>query len=103
MTTISRPAGRPPKATALPGITSKLQKALLVEVLVFLPVRRRRGADRLRGRPDLEDARRRRPRRRRRADPAQLPGLGGHRHDRQLGDPGPDAAAGQRRDQGTQQ
>ena len=36
MTTISRPAGRPPKATALPGITSKLQKALLVEVLVFL-------------------------------------------------------------------
>ena len=36
MTTVSRPAGRPPAATALSGITSKLQKILLVEVLVFL-------------------------------------------------------------------
>ena len=36
MTTVSRPAGRPPAATALSGITSKLQKILLAEVLVFL-------------------------------------------------------------------
>jgi hypothetical protein len=36
MTTVSRPANRLPTATALSGITSKLQKILLVEVLVFL-------------------------------------------------------------------
>jgi hypothetical protein len=36
MTTVSRPANRRPTATALSGITSKLQKTLLVEVLVFL-------------------------------------------------------------------
>ena len=36
MTTVSRPADRRPAATALSGITSKLQKILLVEVLVFL-------------------------------------------------------------------
>jgi hypothetical protein len=36
MTTVSRPADRLPTATALSGITSKLQKILLVEVLVFL-------------------------------------------------------------------
>jgi len=36
MTTVSRPADRQPAATALSGITSKLQKILLVEVLVFL-------------------------------------------------------------------
>jgi hypothetical protein len=36
MTTISRSADRQPTATALSGITSKLQKILLVEVLVFL-------------------------------------------------------------------
>ena len=36
MTTFSRPADRQPTATALSGITSKLQKILLVEVLVFL-------------------------------------------------------------------
>jgi hypothetical protein len=36
MTTVSRPANRSSAATALSGITSKLQKILLVEVLVFL-------------------------------------------------------------------
>ena len=36
MTTVSRPADRPLAPTALSGITSKLQKILLVEVLVFL-------------------------------------------------------------------
>ena len=36
MTTVSRSADRQPAATALSGITSKLQKILLVEVLVFL-------------------------------------------------------------------
>lgn len=36
MTTVSRPAERPPTATTLSGITSKLQKILLAEVLVFL-------------------------------------------------------------------
>ena len=36
MTTVSRPANRRPTATALSGIASKLQKILLVEVLVFL-------------------------------------------------------------------
>ena len=36
MTTVSRPANRLPTTTGLSGITSKLQKILLVEVLVFL-------------------------------------------------------------------
>ena len=36
MTTVSRPEDRQPTATALSGITTKLQKILLVEVLVFL-------------------------------------------------------------------
>lgn len=36
MTTVSRPADRALAATALSGITSKLQKILLAEVLVFL-------------------------------------------------------------------
>ena len=36
MTTVSRPVDRQGAATALSGITSKLQKILLVEVLVFL-------------------------------------------------------------------
>lgn len=36
MTTVSRPADRLQGATALSGITSKLSKILLVEVLVFL-------------------------------------------------------------------
>jgi hypothetical protein len=36
MTTVSRPAERPLAPTALSGITSKLHKILLVEVLVFL-------------------------------------------------------------------
>ena len=36
MTTVSRTANRLPTATAISGITSKLQKILLVEVLVFL-------------------------------------------------------------------
>ena len=36
MTTVSRPADRLPAAAALSGITSKLQKILLVEGLVFL-------------------------------------------------------------------
>ena len=36
MTTVSRPAERPLAPTALSVITSKLQKILLVEVLVFL-------------------------------------------------------------------
>jgi len=36
MTTVSRPADRPLAPTALSGITSKLQKILLAEVVVFL-------------------------------------------------------------------
>jgi hypothetical protein len=36
MTTVSTSADRPSAATALSGITSKLQKILLAEVLVFL-------------------------------------------------------------------
>jgi hypothetical protein len=36
MTTVSRPVNRLPAVTALSSITSKLQKILLVEVLVFL-------------------------------------------------------------------
>lgn len=36
MTTVSRPADRPLASTALSGITSKLQKILLVQLLVFL-------------------------------------------------------------------